>query len=130
MAYPLLSTAWVEAFKERWNANEEATEGTGDLAGVLELMVADGEGPPVQMRITPQGTVDYAGPQLDGERARFRFIGSAESWRKLGTGEYTVVRSLRGPIYMQGSMLTLLGSFPGLCAAMSEVGNVPTEGWS
>lgn len=130
MAYPLLSTDWIEDYKERWNANEEAVSGTADLAGVVEWHIADVERDPVQIRISPEGTLDYAGPPLPDERPRFRFIAPLENWRKLGTGEYSVVRSLRGPIYMQGSMLTLLGSFPGLCAAMSEVGNVPTEEWS
>ena len=130
MAYPLFSTDWIEDYKDRWNANEEVVAGTGDLAGVLEWQVAEDARPPVQVRITADGTIDYAGPQLEGERPRFRFIAPLETWRKLATGENSIVRSLRGPIYMQGSMLSLLGSFPGLCAAMSEVGNVPTEDWS
>lgn len=130
MAYPFFSTAWAEDFKQRWNTNEGATGGTGDLAGVLELTVATEEHPPLQLRITEDGTLAYAGPALEGERPRFRFIATMDGWRKLGSGEYSVIRSLRGPIYMQGSMLTLLGSFEGLCAAFSEVPNVPTEEWA
>lgn len=130
MAYPLFSNDWVDAYKQRWNGNEAVRAGTGDLAGVLELTIADVERPPAQLRITADGTVDYAGPALPDERPRFRFIAPLENWRRLATGEYTVMRSLRGEIYMQGSMLTLLGSFEGLCAAMAEVGNVPTEEWA
>lgn len=130
MAYPLFSTDWIEAYRDRWNANEDAVAGTGSLAGVVEWRVADDERPPAQVRITEDGTLDYAGPPLPDARPRFRFIAPLETWRKLATGEYSIVRSLNGPIVMQGSKMTLLGSFPGLCAAMSEVGNVPTEDWS
>lgn len=131
MAHPLLSEAWIAEYKEIWNRNETAIDGTKGLNALVEMQVTDIDGrPPMQIQIGEDGTAGYAGPVQPDQDPKFRLSATTETWRKVAFGEIGVKRAVAGPIKMQGSMVTALKFFKGLEAAMLQFADVPTEEWS
>lgn len=130
MSHPLLSLEWIEDYQKRWNENEKAIEGSKGLEALIEMIVTDQDDrPPVQFRVTSDGTSDYAGPPLDGEEPFFRLSATTETWRKVGHGEIGIKRAVTGPIKFQGSLMTALKYMGGLEAGLRQFGDVPTVEW-
>lgn len=130
MSYPLLSLPWIEAYKDRWNANERAIEGSRGLEALIEMQVVDQDDrPPVQIRITADGMADYAGVPLDGVEPFFRLSATTETWRKVAHGEIGIKRAVTGPITFKGSLMTALKHMQGLEAGLLQFGDVPTQEW-
>jgi putative sterol carrier protein len=128
---PLLSLPWIEAYRERWNTNERAMNGTKGLDMIVELGVTDADGrPPVQLHIRGEdGVCDYAGPVQAGKKATFRLNAPTETWRKVAKGEMGVKRAVTGPVKFQGSLVNAMKHFDGLEAALQQFGDVPTQEW-
>lgn len=126
----LLTVPWIEKYMEAWNRNERAIEGSKGLNALIEMQVTDQDDrPPVQIRITPEGTADYAGPPLDGQEPFFRLSATTETWRKVGHKEIGVKRAVTGPITFKGSLITALRHMQGLEEGMFLFGEVPTAEW-
>ncbi|WP_354698587.1 hypothetical protein DSM112329_04273 [Paraconexibacter sp. AEG42_29] len=127
---PLLSTEWIAHYRELWNANTVAIEGTRGMGGLIELRATDiDDREPVQLNLLTDGTCDYAGPARDDGDPRFRLSATTETWRKLGAGEMGIRRAVTGPVKVQGSLTTALKFFQGLEEALRQFGDVPTVEW-
>ena len=130
MSHPLLSLPWIECYKDLWNRNQNAIEGSKGLEALIEMVVVDQDGrPPVQFRVITDGTADYAGPPLEGEEPFFRLTATTETWRRVAHGEIGVKRAVTGPIKFQGSLMTALKHMQGLEAGLLQFGDVPTDEW-
>ena len=131
MSYPLLSLEWIEHYKELWNKNEKAIDGTKGLGALVEMAVSDIEDrPAMQFSLNEDGTADYAGPVQPGKTPVFRMIATTETWRQVGYGEMGVKRAVTtGPIQFKGSLVKALKYYSGLEAAMLQFADVPTAEW-
>jgi putative sterol carrier protein len=131
MSHPLLSEPWMAEYKDIWNRNETAIDGTKGLDALVELQVTDiDDRPPMQIQIGEDGMASYAGPVLPDADPKFRLSATTETWRRVAKGELGVKRAVAGPVKMQGSMVTAMKHFKGLEAALLQFADVPTQEWT
>ncbi|TVS85079.1 SCP2 sterol-binding domain-containing protein [Mycobacterium helveticum] len=126
--HPLLSLEWIQNYREVWNTNDKAIQGTKGMDILVQMEAVDRERPPVQIHIDLDGHADYAGlVREDGREPDFALAAPSETWAKVARKEMGVRRAVMGPIKFKGSLAKALKHFSGLEAALHQFADVPTD---
>jgi len=126
--YPLLSVNWIKRYRDIWNTNEKAIQGTKGMDILVQMEATDRDRPPVQIHIDLDGHADYAGAVRDDDREPdFTLAAPTETWAKVARKEMGVRRAVMGPIKFKGSLTKALKHFSGLEAALHQFADVPTD---
>lgn len=126
--YPLLSVEWIQRYRDIWNTNDKAIQGTKGMDILVQMEATDRGRPPVQIHIDLDGHADYAGLVRDDDREPdFTLTAPSDTWGKVATKEMGVRRAVMGPIKFKGSLAKALKHFSGLEAALHQFADVPTD---
>jgi putative sterol carrier protein len=126
--YLLLSLEWIDRYREIWNTNDKAIQGTKGMDMLVQMEATDRGRPPVQLHIDIDGHADYAGPiRTDGREPDFALAAPSGTWAAVARKEMGVRRAVMGPIAFKGSLAKALKHFSGLEAALHQFADVPTD---
>ena len=123
--HKFLSTDWMAAYKDAWNANEDLKSGLSGFNARIKYSI-DGRDAPVELNIE-SGVATSSGPAADG-KYDFELWASLDNWKALASGDLgPKTAMMTKKLNFKGSMMTAMKYMGGFEKSLMMMSEIPTD---